>query len=87
MRLWEAGWEAWKLDAPTWSVIIWVLWFAGWETWALVTGQYLHTYTAHLRPLFIEQPVTWFVALGIWLWLGFHFLAPALEAWLIRSVG
>ena len=42
--------------------------------------------TDHLRPLFHAAPVTWWIAFGIWIWLGFHFLWPAGEAWLFRVV-
>lgn len=68
------SWAAWRLDALTWSWIAWMLAFVALETIALVwhPGQEL---TAHLRPLFGEHPLTWWLALGAWLWLGIHFLA------------
>ena len=58
-----------------------MLWFAVLETASLLwwRGEEL---TAHLRPLFLEHPLTWFVALGLWLWLGAHFLFPSLEVWI-----
>lgn len=50
--------------------------FAGWETLALMESATTHPLTAHLRPLFVNNPLTWFLALGLWLWLGAHFLLP-----------
>lgn len=80
------AWEAWRLDAPTWGWIVWLVYFAALETWAIVWGAPHHTLTYHLRPLFIVQPVTWFLALGLWLWVGVHFLAPTLEQWIVDVV-
>jgi hypothetical protein len=79
------SWSAWKLDMFTWGWIVWLAFFAVWETMALMKDE-THTLTFHLRPLFVEHPTTWFLALGLWLWLGVHFLAPALEWQLIRLV-
>jgi hypothetical protein len=72
------AWSAWDLDHLTWGWIAWIVFFVGWETYSLVVhpGQEL---TAHLRPLFNAAPVTWFLAFGLWLWIGIHFLSPALE--------
>jgi hypothetical protein len=79
-------WSAWKLDPLTWGWICWICWFIAWETLALwrYPGQEL---TAHLRPLFGEHPLAWWIGVGAWMWLGIHFLAPQLEArmldWLV----
>lgn len=35
--------------------------------------------TDHLRPIFHAAPVTWYLAFGLWLWVGPHFLFPAFE--------
>ena len=72
------SWDAWRLDHLTWGWIAWVVFFLVWETYALVRhpGEEL---TAHLRPLFLNAPITWYLAFGLWLWLGVHFLAPRIE--------
>lgn len=67
-------WTAWRLDPHTVAWSIWIVWFAVWETWAIVTPQPADTLTAHLRPIFAEHPLAWFLTLGLWLWVGFHFL-------------
>ncbi len=69
-----SAWAAWRLDPATWAWIVWIAWFAAWETWAIISPGPMDTATAHLRPLFAEHPLTWFLAFGLWLWLGFHFL-------------
>jgi hypothetical protein len=79
------SWSSWKLDPFTWAWIIWVLWFIVWETLALIQGRDQEL-TAHLRPLFLSQPVAWFLTFGLWLWLGVHFLAPSLEEGLLKMV-
>lgn len=71
-------WTAWDLD---WLTILWVLWIAQFVVLEFVAlrwhpGQEL---TAHLRPLFLEHPLTWWLTFGAWVWLGLHFLAPKLE--------
>ena len=80
------GWSAWD-----WSSAF----TRGWAAWALVfivlevaavTLGYRYTLTAHLRPVFITWPVLWFIGFGLWLWLGIHMLAPALEVWFIERV-
>lgn len=72
------SWSAWELDHLTWGWILWILFFAVWETYSLVfhPGEEL---TAHLRPVFNEHPLTWWLAFGAWVWLFFHFLAPRWE--------
>ena len=69
-----SDWSAWRLDLFTWGWIVWILFFFVWESAALYarTGQEL---TEHLRPVFASQPVVWFLAVGLWLWLGVHLLA------------
>lgn len=80
------GWHAWDWDLVTIQWVVLGLWFLALETYTLVwrPGQEA---TAHIRPLFLEHPLTWFLALGLWLWLGIHFLVPVAEAWLREVVG
>ena len=67
-------WEAWTSLGPyTWGWIVWVVWFFVLEAWAIMGTGYLGTLTAHLRPVFAEHPLAFFLALGAYLWLGFHF--------------
>lgn len=84
MKLMSA-WSAWQIDHLTVGWIGWLVFFAVWETYALTVhpGEEL---TAHLRPLFLEHPTTWFLAFGLWLWIGVHFLAPALERSLLEAI-
>lgn len=72
------SWDAWRLDLLTWLWIGWGVQFIVYETIALrwYPGQEL---TAHLRPIFLAAPVTWYLLFGLWLWIGPHLLAPALE--------
>jgi hypothetical protein len=84
-------WTVWQLDWPTVWVYAMGLQFFAYE--------YLTSYvspieswrgqmvTDHLRPLFGAAPLTLYVAFGVWLWLGPHLLAPALEAWIQRASG
>lgn len=83
MKLWS--WGAWQLDPITWGWIGWLAFAAGLETVALrwYPGQEL---TAHLRPVFLAYPVTWWLAFGAWLWIGVHLLAPAVERGLLNLV-
>lgn len=75
------SWEAWKLDHWTWGWIVWIAFFAIWEAYCLLTRPGTAELTAHLRPLFqgggLLGPL-WFVGLGIWIWLGLHFLVDGL---------
>ena len=71
-------WTVWQLDRFTVGWAAWLLFFAVWESWALATG-YSGTLTAHLRPVFLAWPVTWWIAFGVWLWIGVHLLAPGVE--------
>lgn len=79
------GWRVWELDAITWGWIAWIVWFLAWESYALYvrTGQEL---TEHLRPVFLTHSLAWFLAFGLWLWIGVHLLAPRLEAWVLEVV-
>lgn len=79
------SWAAWERDLWTWAWIVWIAAFVVLETWTLWRhpGQEL---TAHLRPLMLSHPLTWWLALGLWLWLGVHFLAPAWERRLLDIV-
>lgn len=79
-------WRAWAWDLFTGAWTVMLVWFAAWEAAALAVG-YRHTFTAHLRPVFLAFPVTWWLALGLWLWAGVHLLAPSVEQWLLDTVG
>lgn len=69
-------WGAWDLDLSTWLWLAWMLWFAVQETIELAARN--EPLTAHLRPVFQADPITWFIGVGIWLWLGHHFLLEGL---------
>lgn len=69
-----SSWLAWRLDPITWAWIFWIAWFLVFETWAILTPAPLDTLTAHLRPVFANHPLAWFLTFGLWLWVGFHFL-------------
>ena len=66
----------------------WIVWagaFIVLETAAIMMG-YRYTLTAHLRPVTLSWPIIWFVMLGVWLWLGVHFLVPVVEQWIGSTV-
>lgn len=75
-----SGWTAWRPDFFTWAWVAWIAAFAVLETWALWQGRGQEL-TAHLRPLFqgggALSPL-WFIGLGVWIWLGLHFLVDGL---------
>lgn len=82
----------WELDAPT---IIFILWFVvGFLVFEWLTsntgpieewqGQMV---TDHLQATFHIAPITWWLGLGAYLWLGPHIFWPALEATIKRAVG
>ncbi len=79
-------WAPWGLDVWTWGWIVFIVFFFVWE---VLSGLYggAQQLTHHLRPVFLSVPFVWFVALGVWLWLGIHLLAPTLEEWILRSAG
>jgi hypothetical protein len=79
------NWSVWELDGWTTGWLVWILFFVVWETLSLRagTGQEL---TQHLRPVFLSAPVVWWVFFGLWLWIGVHLLAPAIEDGLLRIV-
>ncbi len=80
-------WRAWVLDAPTLAFLGWVAWFVAWETWALrQPDAYIDTWTAHMRPVFLFAPPTWWLGLGLYVWFGVHIFAPSLERLLSRVV-
>jgi len=78
-------WSAWSLDIWTKGWIAWLVFFVVWETLALRAGDGQEL-TQHLRPIFLSVPVVWWIAFGLWLWVGIHLLAPALEQSLLRIV-
>lgn len=80
-------WRAWSWDPPTVAVWMWVAWFAAWETAAILRDDYWGTWTAHLRPVFLEHPLTWWLGVGAYTWFGLHIFAPAAEQWLKNAVG
>lgn len=69
-------WQVWGLDWWTVGWIVWIVFFFVWETWALLAGNNQEL-TEHLRPVFLSSSLTWFIVLGVWLWLGWHFLLEA----------
>ena len=73
-------WRAWTLDGFTWTWIVWIAVFIVVETWAILAGSQ-HTLTFHLRPIMVAHPLAWFLAAGMWLWLGYHFLVEPFWAW------
>lgn len=77
-------WSAWELDWLTIWVSLWFLQFALIEVFGASSDNMV---TDHLRPVFHAAPVTWYLALGTWLWLGPHFLFPALEQRIQSIVG
>lgn len=79
------AWSAWDWNGWTWAWVLWIAAFVVLETATLVQGRGQEL-TAHLRPVFLEHPLTWWLAFGAWLWLGLHFLAPAAERWLLTVV-
>jgi hypothetical protein len=79
-------WSTWKLDWGTIGWIFWIVFFVVWETLTLLAKDNQEL-TEHLRPVFLFAPVTWFMALGAWLWLGIHLLWPALELYIQGRVG
>lgn len=81
----EPSWATWRLDLFTWGWVAWIAFFAIWESAAIIRGDG-EALTHHLRPLFLSHPLTWWLALGAWLWLGVHMLAPAWERALLDMV-
>lgn len=77
----RVDWSAWRLDGWTIAWLAWIVAFFALETVTLVTRSH-NELTAHLRPLMQADPLTGFLALGIWLWLGYHFL---LQGWIIPT--
>lgn len=80
------AWDAWSLDLPTRLWVVWAVGFVVLEGWAVATSQPEHTLTWHLRPVFLNHPLTWFLLAGSLAWLNVHLLAPTLERWLIDAV-
>lgn len=72
-----APWTSWSWDWFTAGWAFWLLFFAVWETLGLMDNPQTDPLTAHLRPVFLNSPLTWFLALGLWLWVGYHFLIEA----------
>ena len=70
-------WRSWNWDIHTALWVFWMIQFAVYETYTLIwfRGQEL---TAHLRPVFQTFDLVYFLAVGLWLWLGWHFLIDGL---------
>jgi len=65
-------WGAWH-----WLTVAWLVWIAAFvalETYALIVHPG-YELTAHIRPVFVAHPLLWWLAAGLWVWLGWHFLA------------
>lgn len=71
-------WKAWDWDVTTMGWVLWIIAFVVLESYTIVQGKG-EELTNHLRPVFLEQTLTWWIALGAWIWLGLHFLAPRVE--------
>jgi len=71
-------WKAWDWDATTASWVVWIAAFIVLESYTIAQGKG-EELTAHLRPVFLEAPLTWWLTFGAWAWLGLHFLAPRIE--------
>lgn len=80
------SWRSWQLDPITWLWIGWIVQFAVYETYGIIAAPRGDTLTEHLRPIFLSTPILWWVTVGLWLWLGVHFLAPAIERGLLELV-
>lgn len=79
----EVSWAAWRPDWETWAWTVWLAVFVVLESYTLLAGE-RQELTAHVRPVFLSHPLTWWLAFGAWVWLGLHFLAPRLEYMLLR---
>lgn len=66
-------WDAWTALWSLWIVAFFVL-----ETWTLANRSH-NELTAHLRPVVQFAPPVWFIFVGLWLWLGFHFLVQGMD--------
>jgi hypothetical protein len=84
-------WAVWNLDGPTIWVYLLLLQFAALE---ILTsgGSPIESWrdqmvTDHFRQVFHAAPITWYLGVALWLWLGPHFFWPALESWIARMVG
>ena len=86
----DGAWDAWRLTPLTWAWIAWIAAFIVLETYALIEGRGQEL-TQHLRPIFTFHPLAWFTALGLYLWLGAHFLFYRWEhkiiEWFVGSGG
>lgn len=80
------NWSAWKFDPWTIAWSLWILFFFVLETWTLVNRSH-NELTAHLRPVIQFAPPVWFIALGLWLWLGLHFLVQGMDWKALFRVG
>jgi hypothetical protein len=77
-------WSAWQMDWMTIWIAFWMVQFAVIEALGARSDNMV---TDHLRPIFHSAPLSWWLALGVWLWLGPHMLWPAAEEALRRTVG
>lgn len=78
MRLW-APWD-WDYTTIGWAIFM--VYFIVWEAYTGFQHE-REMLTDHLRPIFHMAPITWWLAFGLWLWLGVHFLAPSWERGLL----
>lgn len=69
------NWSAWDIDVFTIGWIVWILFFAVWETVGIMAGR--EALTNHLRPVFIATPPVYFMTVGLWIWMGWHFFLEA----------
>jgi len=78
-------WSSWDWDYTTVGWAIFILYFIVWEAYTGIRHEN-EMLTDHLRPIFHAAPITWWLAFGLWLWLGVHFLAPSWERGLLNAV-
>lgn len=79
------SWRTWDLDLWTLGWIFFIVFFFVWEYLSSTYGGQ-EMLTDHLRPMFHAAPVTWYMAVGLWLWMGPHFLFPELEQFIANTV-
>lgn len=80
------NWSAWRIDPWTIAWAAWIICFFVLETWTLVNRSH-NELTAHLRPVIQFAPPVWFIGLGLWLWLGLHFLVQGMDWRALFRVG
>ncbi len=78
------NWSAWDFDWLTIWIVLWIVQFALIEWFGAGKGEMV---TDHLRPIFHAAPLTWWIAFGVWMWLGPHMLWPSAESHIAKVMG